>query len=162
MFATVHRSVFLAVLALTMGMASWPATAADTVSTLAPAMRALGVRMLYPNAKVEANKIYPLIVKTPDELIQIGVDDVKPGDRVMARLDDKNQLTLYTPFGDTSAPIQLAADGSIEKMQRVKQTELNTHSSAASRHSKRGVTYERPSNTVAPSGFGRAENIIGR
>jgi hypothetical protein len=134
----------------------------QTVKTLDPALRSLGVRMLYPKTVIEENRVYPLLVKSPAELIPLGVDDVGPGDRVMARLLPGNQLILYTSFGDTTAPIQLDANGNIVSAQTVRQTELNQHSSAATRHERRSLSYGQGGNQGPPADFGRASSILNR
>lgn len=108
-------------------------TETKTVDDLSKAASALGLQMLRPHTAVEPHRPYSMIVRQPRKLIPLGVDDVGPGDRVICRLLDGNRIVLYTSYGDRSAPIQLAADGSVEKVQKVQDMEMNKHYSAQQR-----------------------------
>lgn len=105
----------------------------STVDDLSRAANELGLQMLRPHTKVEPHRPYSMIVRDPQKLIPLGVDNVGPGDRVMCRLLDGNRIVLYTSYGDRSAPIQLAADGSVKKVQKVREMEGNKHYSAQQR-----------------------------
>lgn len=122
------RATLLCVIACATNVA-----AGQTVTDLSGALDELGVRMLRPHAEIEVNRPYSLIVMKPNRLIPIGVDDVGPGDRVIARLLEGNRLLLYTSYGDESAPIELHANGEIKQVETVPDLEGNKHYSAQSR-----------------------------
>lgn len=123
-----------------------------TVTSLNQAAAELGLQMLRPHIKIEPHRPYVMIVRDPSRLIPLGVDDVGPGDRVLCRLLDGNRIVLYTNYGDQSAPIQLAPDGSIESTQTVRYLDGNEHISAQHRDRYEGMYDPGPSRTQ-PDGF---------
>lgn len=117
---------------------------ASTVDDLTRAAEALGLQMLRPYLEIEAHRPYVMIVRDPRQLIPLGVDDVGRGDRVICRLLDGNRIVLYTNYGDRSAPIQLAPDGSIKDVVKVPVMEGNKHLSAQYRDWHEGRDRQQP------------------
>lgn len=120
-------------------------TESSSINDLGKAADALGLQMLRPHINIEPHRPYVMIVRDPSQLIPLGVDDVGPGDRVICRLLDGNRIVLYTSYGDRSAPIQLAPDGSVQNTQTVQAMAGNKHISAQYRDRYEGMYDPGPS-----------------
>lgn len=107
------------------------------VDDLTQAAEALGLQMLRPYLEIEPHRPYVMIVRNPRELIPLGIDDIGRGDRVICRLLEGNRIVLYTNYGDRTAPIQLAPDGSIKDVETVPVMD-NRHISAQYRDLHQG------------------------
>lgn len=112
-------------MACLMTLITVPGFAADGPPDMDRAGRELGIRMLRPNAQIKPGNRYIATVENPVKLARIGLEGLRPGDRVICRAMEGNRIVLFDSRGDQTAPIQLAASGAVKEAKQV--PKLNSH-----------------------------------
>jgi len=92
---------------------------------IGPAAEELGIQLLRPNTKVKPGNTYVALVRQPAPLVPLGLDDLRPGDRITFRVLDDRRIVLSDGYGDRTAPVKLSESGAVAQAERLPNLKLD-------------------------------------